>query len=96
MLPCNSTAWLSTAQQAQSSHSTQKLPINSVAEPAPAAAAGCSIAQPMQEESWLSEECSKLFAAAVGLAQEHSSCGQRRMAMPAANRAMLERQVSYQ
>lgn len=46
-----------------------------------------------EESSWLSAECSKLSAAA-GLGTEHSSSrGQRRAALPAANRAMLERQV---
>jgi hypothetical protein len=47
-----------------------------------------------EESSWLSAECSKLSAAA-GLGTEHSSSRcQRRAALPAANRAMLERQVS--
>lgn len=46
-----------------------------------------------EESSWLSAEGSKL-AAAGGLLQEASAYGQRRAAIPAANRAMLDRQVS--
>jgi hypothetical protein len=46
-----------------------------------------------EESSWLSAEASTLTAAG-GLAQESSSYGQRRAAIPAANRAMLDRQVS--
>jgi hypothetical protein len=45
---------------------------------------------PCAESSWLSAE-----SAAAGIGTEHSSSrGQRRAALPAANRAMLERQVS--
>jgi len=45
-----------------------------------------------EESSWLLPESSKLSAAGGALQAEHSSC-QRRTALPAANRAMLERQV---
>jgi hypothetical protein len=48
-----------------------------------------------EESSWLSVEGSKvsLAAGAGALEQERSGYGQRRAAIPAANRAMLDRQV---
>jgi hypothetical protein len=45
-----------------------------------------------EESSWLSAEGSKLSAAG-GLLPEASAYGQRRAAIPAANRAVLDRQV---
>lgn len=51
-----------------------------------------------EESSWLSAEGSKvsLAAGAGALEQERSGYGQRRAAIPAANRAMLDGQVSWQ
>lgn len=69
------------------------------AEAADAAAGGrlaSSVSQPLlpcaEESSWLSAEGSKLSATG-GLLQEASAYGQRRAAIPAANRAMLDRQI---
>lgn len=69
-----------------------KLPVTKSQEAT--ASRNCGGLVPVAEESsWLLPESSKLSAGGGALQAEHSSCCQRRMALPAANRAMLERQV---